>query len=262
MRAGKLAEAAKLEPTKTELSRMYVADTARIKASQGYLDRATPGAGRRTAPAPRPVPRAAADQSDRARHRACGVGKHHARRLRGARPQGHAAGLWRVRPRRRAPPAGSHATVDVQSRAVASRLTCRVASELADTDVSCVLCDEFGSGSRGDDAAGRPTWTAASRSSPAPACSKFTPRDPRAGARSGRNRARRRQDRHRDRRRRRTEQRDRRHDHAPHDVVADPESREVINRENDVRTHAGRARASRPGAAAPARLPAGAQRIG
>ena len=27
-------------------------------------------------------------------------------------------------------------------------------------------------------------------------------------------------------------------DHAPHDVVADPESRDVINRENDVRTHA------------------------
>ena len=27
-------------------------------------------------------------------------------------------------------------------------------------------------------------------------------------------------------------------DQAPHDVVADPESREVINRENDVRTHA------------------------
>ena len=32
--------------------------------------------------------------------------------------------------------------------------------------------------------------------------------------------------------------RDPRHDHAPHDVVVDPESREVINRENDVRTHA------------------------
>lgn len=31
------------------------------------------------------------------------------------------------------------------------------------------------------------------------------------------------------------EQRDRRPDHAPHDVVVDPESREVINRENDVR---------------------------
>jgi hypothetical protein len=31
-----------------------------------------------------------------------------------------------------------------------------------------------------------------------------------------------------------SQQRDPRHDHAPHDVVADPESREVINRENDV----------------------------
>jgi hypothetical protein len=30
-------------------------------------------------------------------------------------------------------------------------------------------------------------------------------------------------------------QRERRQDHPPHDVVADPESREVINRENDVR---------------------------
>ena len=31
------------------------------------------------------------------------------------------------------------------------------------------------------------------------------------------------------------DQRERRGDHMPHDVVADPESREVINRENDVR---------------------------
>jgi hypothetical protein len=31
------------------------------------------------------------------------------------------------------------------------------------------------------------------------------------------------------------DQRERRPDHAPHDVVADPESRELINRENDVR---------------------------
>ena len=30
------------------------------------------------------------------------------------------------------------------------------------------------------------------------------------------------------------EQREPRHDHVPHDVVIDPESREVINRENDV----------------------------
>ena len=42
VRAGKLAEAAKLEPVKTELSGMYVADTARIRASQNYLNRVTP----------------------------------------------------------------------------------------------------------------------------------------------------------------------------------------------------------------------------
>jgi hypothetical protein len=39
VRAGKLSEASKLEPTKAELSRMYIADTARIKASQNYLAR-------------------------------------------------------------------------------------------------------------------------------------------------------------------------------------------------------------------------------
>ena len=35
-----------------------------------------------------------------------------------------------------------------------------------------------------------------------------------------------------------SEQREPRQDHAPHDVVADPESREVIYRENDVRAQA------------------------
>jgi hypothetical protein len=34
------------------------------------------------------------------------------------------------------------------------------------------------------------------------------------------------------------DRRERPHDHLPHDVVADPESREVINRENDIRAHA------------------------
>lgn len=43
VRAGKLTEAAKLEPAKTELSSMYLADAARIKASQIYLDRVKPG---------------------------------------------------------------------------------------------------------------------------------------------------------------------------------------------------------------------------
>ena len=57
------------------------------------------------------------------------------------------------------------------------------------------------------------------------------------------------------------DQRERPHDHLPHDVVADPESREVINRENDIRAHAEerehpdqallRLRAYRPAAASP-----------
>ena len=42
VRAGKLAEAAKLEAVKAELSGLYVTDTARIRASQVYLNRVTP----------------------------------------------------------------------------------------------------------------------------------------------------------------------------------------------------------------------------
>jgi hypothetical protein len=42
VRAGKLAEAAKLEAAKSELSGMYVADTARVRASQAYLNKIAP----------------------------------------------------------------------------------------------------------------------------------------------------------------------------------------------------------------------------
>ena len=42
VRAGKLTEAARLEPAKTDLSRMYIADTAQIRGSQGYLTQTTP----------------------------------------------------------------------------------------------------------------------------------------------------------------------------------------------------------------------------
>ena len=35
-----------------------------------------------------------------------------------------------------------------------------------------------------------------------------------------------------------TEQREKPHDHAPTDVIADPETRDVINRENDIRNQA------------------------
>jgi hypothetical protein len=42
VRAGKLTDAAELEPVKSELTRMYLADTAQIRASQGYLTQTTP----------------------------------------------------------------------------------------------------------------------------------------------------------------------------------------------------------------------------
>jgi hypothetical protein len=42
VRTGKLYEASKLGPAKTELSLMYIADTTRIKASRSYLARTIP----------------------------------------------------------------------------------------------------------------------------------------------------------------------------------------------------------------------------
>ena len=42
IRAGKLAEAAQLEPSKAELSRLYIEDTARIRAAQVYLTQVAP----------------------------------------------------------------------------------------------------------------------------------------------------------------------------------------------------------------------------
>jgi hypothetical protein len=42
VRAGKLADAAKLEATKAELSGRYLAEVAKFKASQVYLDRVKP----------------------------------------------------------------------------------------------------------------------------------------------------------------------------------------------------------------------------
>lgn len=42
VRAGNLIEATKLEPSKTELSRLYYADAARLKASRQFLTQAMP----------------------------------------------------------------------------------------------------------------------------------------------------------------------------------------------------------------------------
>ena len=43
VRLGKLTEVARLEPTKTNLARLYLSDTARLQASQPYLAKAVPG---------------------------------------------------------------------------------------------------------------------------------------------------------------------------------------------------------------------------
>ena len=42
VRAGNMADAAQLETTKSELSRLYMIDAARLKASQGFLARKMP----------------------------------------------------------------------------------------------------------------------------------------------------------------------------------------------------------------------------
>lgn len=42
VRAARLIDAQKLEQRKTELSRLYIADTTRIRASQQFLNRVTP----------------------------------------------------------------------------------------------------------------------------------------------------------------------------------------------------------------------------
>jgi len=44
VRAGRVSEAAKLEPAKTELARQYIADTERLKASKAYMAKAQPTA--------------------------------------------------------------------------------------------------------------------------------------------------------------------------------------------------------------------------
>jgi len=43
VRLGKLTEVARLEPKKTNLARLYLADTARLQASQPYLKKTVPG---------------------------------------------------------------------------------------------------------------------------------------------------------------------------------------------------------------------------
>jgi hypothetical protein len=96
VRGGKLSQAARLEPSKQELSRLYVADTARLKASQPFLAQALPDVL----------------EGLRKRH-----DLFHARRIGRARPQGDAAGLRRLGPRGD-PVRQSSAAADAEPRAL------------------------------------------------------------------------------------------------------------------------------------------------
>ena len=96
---------------------------------------------------------------------------------------------------------------------------------------------EFGSGSRGDSGRKETEMDSSFTVRPRVGVQQYTSRDPRqapepelsvdkmvtaAGGENGD-----------------TEQREQRHEHAPPDVIADPEARDVIIRENDIRNQAG-----------------------
>jgi len=100
-----------------------------------------------------------------------------------------------------------------------------------------VLECEFGSGSRGDDSRKETEMDSSFTVRPRVGVQQFTSRDPRQApetelaaaktvAAPG--------DTDGD-----TEQREKRQEHAPPDVIADPEARDVIIRENDIRNQAG-----------------------
>jgi hypothetical protein len=96
---------------------------------------------------------------------------------------------------------------------------------------------EFGSGSRGDDSRKETEMDSSFTVRPRVGVQQFTSRDPRQApetelsvdktvAALGDNDG-------------DTEQREKPHEHAPPDVIADPEARDVIIRENDIRNQAG-----------------------
>ncbi len=99
VRAGKLAQAAEFAEPKGDLTRRYIADTQRLRASRPHLARVLPAARletlRRRHDA---LPRAVADQYDGARHRACGLRGHRARGIERDGEQIGAADLRRQRP--------------------------------------------------------------------------------------------------------------------------------------------------------------------
>ena len=110
VRAGRLSEAAELAEDKAELGRRYSDESERVKAARELIARALPDAFEYAAQAARRVPDAAADQSDGAGDRACGLRGYHPRRVGRACAQADAVDLWRLRPRQRAERQGEPAT--------------------------------------------------------------------------------------------------------------------------------------------------------
>ena len=105
VRGGRLAQAAALAQPKADLTSLYIAAALRLRASQTHLSRIIPDRLRGAAAPSRHLPDAAPDQSDGARHRACGVGRHRPRGSGQDGPPGSAADLRRIRPRQPAGPA-------------------------------------------------------------------------------------------------------------------------------------------------------------
>ena len=106
VRAGKLAEAAKLEAAKAELSRPYLADTARIRASQDSSQQASRPTMAAELRKRHDLFRAVLQMNLTVLATAHAVSESIMRGVSDrARPQGNAAGLWRFGPRGAPPPA-------------------------------------------------------------------------------------------------------------------------------------------------------------
>jgi hypothetical protein len=110
VRAGKLREAMAFEPEKTALSRRYVGAIGHLKASQKFMAQSAPEL-LTTLHRHHDVPRHAAGQSYRARHRACGFRRRRPRSQCGDAAPEHSEHLHGGRTARDAGPAPPHAAI-------------------------------------------------------------------------------------------------------------------------------------------------------
>ena len=99
VRGGHLHQARELEAAKTELARAYTVESTRLKNGKALVGRALPDVLDALRRRRSGIPGTLAPRSNRAGDRACGIGRHHPRRIGRTRPQADAADLWRQRPR-------------------------------------------------------------------------------------------------------------------------------------------------------------------